>query len=272
MGSPKLLAALVLLGAQIGSEGCPSTSRHLAGSSTAVDLSKVSRTIAKEPTYKTKPKYCLVVFGPEATNRIWLVLDGDVLYVDKDGNGDLTVKGKSLPYAKHSLDISDPAYPLQEYRVFSVGEVASGGLTYTGVEVGHTILKKSFEAKTEFGKDMARLLKKDPGLTRLGVQAVRNGKVRIQALAYAADSPKEAPIIHIDGPLTMRPYNVSGLVRGNKPFEFQAVVGTQGAGEDTFAMLDYTEIPESAKPVLEIEFPGRAKATKLKARISLGRC
>ena len=32
----------------------------------AVDLAKIDRSIAKEPAYKTKPKYCLLVFGAEA--------------------------------------------------------------------------------------------------------------------------------------------------------------------------------------------------------------
>jgi hypothetical protein len=261
MGLPKFLAAVTLLGL-------------LAGETmNAADLTKILRTITKEPAYKTKPKYCLVVFGAEAKTRLWLVLDGDVLYVDKNGNGDLTEKGESLPGTKKKLDqVSDPAYPLQDYRLFSVGEVAVGGQTYTRVEIGHTILKDKFEVKTDFGKEMARLLKKNPGLTRLGIHATRNGKVRIQAIAYAADSPEKAPIVHIDGPVTLKPYNVSGLVRGSKPFEFYAVVGTQGLGDDTFAMLDYTEIPESAKPVVEIEFPGKVESERRRVKTSLGRC
>ena len=54
---------------------------------TAADLSKIDRTIKKEPTYKTKPKYCLLVFGPEAKTRAWLVLDGDVLFIDRWADG-----------------------------------------------------------------------------------------------------------------------------------------------------------------------------------------
>ena len=34
------------------------------------DLTKIDRTIAKEPAYKSKPKYCLLVFGPEAKTRV----------------------------------------------------------------------------------------------------------------------------------------------------------------------------------------------------------
>jgi hypothetical protein len=68
-------------------------------SAAEVDLSKIPRSINKEPAYKAKdPKYALAVFGPEAKTRVWLVLDKskpdaknyDVLYADLNANGDLT--------------------------------------------------------------------------------------------------------------------------------------------------------------------------------------
>src|SRR5262245_64188109 len=72
-----------------------------SGRSAEVDLVKIDRTIAKEPAYQTKnPKYCLVVYGPEATTRIWLVIDGDTLYVDRNGNGDLTEDGKKVKFER----------------------------------------------------------------------------------------------------------------------------------------------------------------------------
>jgi hypothetical protein len=43
------------------------------------------------------------VFGPDAKKRIWLMLDGDELYVDRNGDGDLTGKEKKaeeLPIPK----------------------------------------------------------------------------------------------------------------------------------------------------------------------------
>src|SRR5215510_2540818 len=60
------------------------------------DLAKVDRSIGKEPAYQAKPKYCLVVYGPEAKTRVWLVLDGDVLYADRNGDGDLTGKDERI--------------------------------------------------------------------------------------------------------------------------------------------------------------------------------
>ena len=69
----------------------------LALSAHAGDLTKIDRTIAKEPAYQSKsPSYALLVFGPEAKSRAWVVLDGDFLYVDRNCNGDLTEEGERL--------------------------------------------------------------------------------------------------------------------------------------------------------------------------------
>ena len=61
--------------------------------------------------YKTHPKYCLLVFGPETKTSVWLIVDGDVMYVDRNGNGDLTEKGERVQavgsdlYRRHSHPI-----------------------------------------------------------------------------------------------------------------------------------------------------------------------
>src|SRR5262245_29667829 len=63
----------------------------------AADLKTVDRRVEREPKYQTgKPEYCLLVFGATAEARVWLVKDGDVLYVDRNGNGDLTDDGEKI--------------------------------------------------------------------------------------------------------------------------------------------------------------------------------
>src|SRR2546427_8411468 len=63
----------------------------------AFDLRTIDRTILKEPAYRTgRPKYCLAVFGPKAQTRVWLVLDGDTLFIDRNGNLDLTEAGENV--------------------------------------------------------------------------------------------------------------------------------------------------------------------------------
>ena len=69
----------------------------LAGQTRAVDLATIDRSLRKEPAYESKqPQYCLLVFGTEAKTRVWVVLDGDVLYLDRNGNGDLTDPGERI--------------------------------------------------------------------------------------------------------------------------------------------------------------------------------
>src|SRR6266404_834536 len=69
----------------------------VAASAADPDLKKVDRTIGREPAYVSKqPQYCLLVFGPKATTRVWLVIDGDFLYIDRNGNGDLTEPGERV--------------------------------------------------------------------------------------------------------------------------------------------------------------------------------
>ena len=88
------------------------------------DLAKIDRTIAREPKYAGKPQRCLVVFGPDLTDRVWLVHDGDVLYADKNGNGDLTDPGKRIAGQKDGSGL-----------VFHVGTIKLRGREHRNVIV-----------------------------------------------------------------------------------------------------------------------------------------
>jgi hypothetical protein len=148
----------------------------------AADLSKIDRTLAKEPVYKNKPKYCLLVFGPEAKTRVWLVLDGDTLYVDRNGNGDLTEDGERVEARK--ADWGDPGDPRIFQHFFEVADLADT------------------DGKTKFGT--LRILFWGPVK-----DAVHENKCLIdigeQRAAYVRFADRhDAPILHFAGPLTFR--------------------------------------------------------------------
>jgi hypothetical protein len=84
----------------------------------------------KEPVYQTAPKYLLLAFGPNATARVWLVLDGDRLFVDRNGNGDLTEPGEKI--APKLDKLRDPAE--FGYR-FEIGDVEVDGKVHKGLSV-----------------------------------------------------------------------------------------------------------------------------------------
>src|SRR5262249_34768622 len=143
----------------------------------AADLAKIERVLSKEPKYQGKPKYCLLVFGLEASFRVWLVLDGDVLYVDRDGNGDLTAPTKRV--SAH--------FKSKTYLVFKPGQIGTpdGKMKYNLAQLRND----------EDGCDLSLRLE-DGRWTRAGYDGP--GRLRF------ADRAQDAPIIHFLGPLTLQ--------------------------------------------------------------------
>jgi hypothetical protein len=197
----------------------------------SADLSKIERTIIKEPAYQGKPKYCLLVFGPEVKFRVWLVLDGIVLYVDRNGNGDLTAPGKRVPaHYKRNSDTFG----------FQPGEI----VTPDGTKYDLGQLRKK-----EAGCDMS-ISFADGRLQRAGF----DGPGSLQF----AERPEDAPIIHFLGPMTLQRFqpqkgSVSPhlkpepLVRGEQN-NLAFSLGTPGLGSGTFAKYYFDEaLTASAK-------------------------
>jgi hypothetical protein len=242
------------------------------------DLTKLDRAIKREPVYQTKaPRYCLLVFGPEARTRVWLVLDGDVLYVDRNGNGDLTEPDERFT-ARSTPGDAGPTYPFAEIREYPVIDQipTDGGRKYTRFHVTHTTIKKDF---TPVGRDNQALkgrFDKDPALTRAGVTLYLDDKVRVQAVSEWTDRPGTAPVCHIGGPLTMAPLQRQELLRGNEATELQFCLGFHGLGrwaEEAFAILDYNEVPKEFEPVAEFTFDHRdAGQPPLPVKVKLTRC
>src|SRR5437764_11640748 len=106
----RLISLLILLASQMPSA--------------AADLANVDRSIAKEPRYVGKPEYCLMVFGADIRDRLWMVRDGDTLYADKNGNGDLTDAGEKIAAEADGL-----------FLTFHVGMIRRGQLEHRNLTV-----------------------------------------------------------------------------------------------------------------------------------------
>jgi hypothetical protein len=216
---------------------------HLPGYT--ADLSKIDRTIRKEPAYQSKPKYCLVVLGPEAKTRVWLVVDGEVLYADRNGDGDLTGKDERLPIK------FVPRWG------FQVG-------TITPREGGDPF---ALEVEVKPGRDgqISYMIWCRP----------RNGQgflQRTDGVLLFADRPQEAPVMHFGGPLTLtildwhQPLQPRHLVRG-RDNRVSILVGTPGFGgkHETFATVYegfHRLAGHKSFPVVEVEFPGKDPGAK----------
>jgi len=227
----------------------------------AADLAAIPRTIAREPTYQGKPAYCLLVFGPDTTHRVWLVRDGDTLYADKNGNGDLTDPGEKIADEDDSGD-----------KAFTVGTVKVGGREHRNVVVRTDRLAAYVSGDSAHPVAKAALAKdKDaevvtvtaevavPGLTGKG----DDGRVSVFARWDAngpllfGDSAAAAPILHLGGPLRVEPEAGKIALTRNVVHDLMLTVGTPGVGPGTFASVAYEGvIPNDAHVVVEAQWPG----------------
>lgn len=237
-----------------------------AGLVGAADLGKIDRTIAKEPAYKTKPKYCLLVFGAEAKTRVWLVQDGDVLYVDRNANGDLTEKDERVAVKPGSKD----------YRSFEAGDIRDGGLSHTGLTVTQLRGSAAFVGNAEEW-ERVKGQGAEPWVWTVGVAAERSADdkrplpKRIKYVANGdglgmllfADRPGEAPVIHFNGPWSLGLQDRKHRFTVGHESQLQIGVGTQGIGPGTFSFVLYPNtIPTDVYPVADITFPAKTAGDK----------
>jgi hypothetical protein len=257
----------------------------------ASELAEVDRTIRKEPNYEGKPRYCLLVFGPDAQARVWLVRAGEWLYVDKNGNGDLTEPEESLRMGRPS----PRHFPTQSYDSPEV-EIVIDGHRWGKVQVTERRLHPEFKPFDEHEREIWQRFQRVEG----GIEAIVEvselapsphgdekpfaARIRQVAgwdstgqLAFAA-RPREAPILHFDGPLTSRIADTKPpqWEKTDKSFDFQVYFGTPGLGKGTFTVLDYSHIdpkghtanivPAEAYPVAEVDFPARRGTEPIRVR------
>ena len=210
-------------------------------------LSTIDRTIKKEPQYVKQPKYALVAFGPKAEFKVWVVIDGDVIYIDRDGNGDLTEKGERQ-------EIKDPKKDVVRH--------ATLGLTYRLPGADFTILSVWW-------------FESDQGRTG-GFAGVSDTDKTTQSAGgnelNFAPSPEQAAVIHFGSKIiTFRPSLRTAVERQwrfaipNANCEAQVLfeIGTPGvgAGSRTFAAGSFATFIQAAAgeakrvdPIAEYEF------------------
>jgi hypothetical protein len=241
------------------------------------DPPQIDRSIGKEPVYKTKnPRYALLALGPEGKDRVWLAWDGDTLYCDRNGNGDLTDPGEKLAAKKPR-----PGVPQEEGSFdFDIGDLTFGGRMHKNV--GVSIRRLSYYQGSSIAKrpDVKAALAKDPNAQILTVSSgvdvpgLKGGGIGgrlsfmagfydLNGLLQFAAKPADASVIRLGGPLEVTFFAELPSLRVDRDSELVLVVGTSGIGPGTFAMLSYMDtIPEDRKPVAEITYQPSKRGEK----------
>jgi hypothetical protein len=201
----------------------------------ASDLARIDRHLAREPAYKNTPQYCLLVFGQEARFQVWMVIDGETLYVDRNGNGDLTEKDKCFELK---------ASPRNENSL----ECVVGDLIDPCRKTRYSDLRVTYSAPDWFSVSVETILPNPNGPHLSG-----------SALPHFAARPADAPIVHFGGPLTM---TLSFATCGDRPAGISTRIGTPGVGKGSF--VDYSGSVlqlTRAQPDIELEYPDNQGAT-----------
>jgi hypothetical protein len=253
----------------------------LFGPLPAADLAKIERTILKEPAYQTKaPRYCLLVFGPDAGTRVWLVLDGDTLYVDRNGNGDLTDKNEKVALPQFDKRDEPNGFMLGQ-RQIQAGTITAGPKDHLELMLLQYKINPAYKPKSNREADMIKLygsasdglvtgvmttsdlkaLKKFSGAAADTKEATSESVMQIagadpSGVMQFAARPQDAPIVHFKGPLQIALQAMQKLERGQQS-ELQLGIGTPGLGKGTFAMRSYDGVPKDAHPVVDLEYPHR---------------
>jgi hypothetical protein len=206
-----------------------------AASAPKVDLNEIERSIAKEPAYQTRlPKYCLLVFGREAKTRIWLVLDGTSLYIDRNGNGDLTETGECVSM--------------------------KGGGKWLDAQLG--------QFRDEAGKMRElslRIRDFDAANGKCSGMMILLDNKRKQFVGFDEANPfrfaqqaQDAPIIHVEGPLVTKLYGEPPTLVAGQEVELNVTIGTPGVGPGSFCAIQCcTVLNCKVSPVAAIELPRR---------------
>jgi hypothetical protein len=221
-----------------------------AGPATAIDYDKVERELTKEPTYQARKQwYALLLFGPEARLKVWVVLDGETLYIDRNGDGDLTGPGER--FAREGdlkdLEIADP----------------DGKTRYVITTVRSDY--SHFTAKARRAREAKGI---PPGLL---VDVAIKGPVEYHQycdVPAMQDDPRKATLSHFHGPLTIGLRTVNWKVwegdvlkTGDNPSQLNAFVGTMSQKHGCWVVVgsyherDRSPLPKGVNPVVQIDFP-----------------
>jgi hypothetical protein len=208
-----------------------------------IDFAKVDRTVGKTPSLTTHARYGLFLFGTNGERRVWAILDRaadaagarfDVLYLDRDADGDLTEPGETIRAAA-----GEDGGAVK----FAVGDFADPA---TGAR--HTDFTITWaEASVRF-----RMQWRGEKVTFGGYGPSRD------TYAKFASEPATAPVYvpgH-DRPLQFEHWMSGELTRGGST-DFKVFVGNSGDRRGAFSAVDDEFLPAGEAPLAALLWTDR---------------
>jgi hypothetical protein len=210
---------------------------QVAAAGEAPDLSKIDRRLKKEPHYTSKkPLYGVYVFGPEAKTHVWAVLDMsaddadqyDVLYFDRDADGDLTEPGERIEGIVRRGSVT---FDIGEFKDPRTDEVHTGlTLERRAGDDGSVFLRMQWQGREPM----------------MGGYAEQAGHY-----ARFAASASKAPILWFDasGLFSFQTWVWNKEITIGSSADMRVFLGHRGVGDKTFCAVSQTFLPKDV-PVL----------------------
>jgi hypothetical protein len=218
-----------------------------------LDLSTIERHLNREPAFALTPRYCLLVFGADARDRVWLVEDGDKFYVDGNGNGDITEAAEEFGPAE-----------TDEFDTIEGGKVAK----YVTQKYDFGQLHLPGSEHTEFTLTRVRIGSK-PAIHILSVNV---GGLLPQYAGWRpmfAPSPEDASVVHFGASVIPQSLRYHSLSITETSQELHLRIGTPGIGANSFASVSEEALPDSVHPIAEIAWPTGGEGESVRTTVTL---
>ena len=210
---------------------CPSGVAE--GPASARDI-ELRSTPVKEPAYVATPKYCLLALDAAADVKVWMVEDGQRLFLDKNANGDLT----------------DDGPPIEPSKARGLG-TKQWDSNYEGdaITPGDGSRHTNFDLRRwNYGE----------GEDSYGLSLLVGGKMHAYAGWFGtfwSAKRETAPIIHLGGAFTPHPLRMDHIIIGTKLKRFSVGFRNPGSGSGAQSRLSTEALPPGSVPKVQIEWP-----------------
>jgi hypothetical protein len=222
-----------------------------ADSVVAVDYGEVPRPLLQEPDYRAdSPEYALLLFGPRADLRVWMVLDRDAVYLDRNGDGDLTQDGERFASSDDCRNVTIKSPDGARYVISSVSRI-----------------------ETEIDDQPELLL-------LVHVEIPGPPAYRQYCGVVLQDSAAATHLAHFGGPLSVLPGSDNGepgpehVLRVGEAVELDVIFGTVDEASGCWTVVEVERggkaaFPEGVFPSVDIEFPARGGGAPIRQTFPL---
>lgn len=197
-------------------------------------LAEIERTLVKEPAYNGQPKYCLLILDKGLRAKVWMIEDGQRLFLDSNGNGDLTDDGGPIALGKEP----EPSTVL--------GYAKDLITTPDGGRHTKFVMHKWEGNEKKFDYGLSMYLN--------GTRQVYSGWFD----TFWADKQEGAPVVHLGGDFVPQALRDRSFIIGSEARRFDIAFINRGSQPGAQTYLGTESLPADIHPMLKVTWPTKA--------------